>query len=278
MRIKIIVLSFITVLITQSCGDEHQFLPEVEPAKSENPKIKFIHAASDTVGVNLFLDGLKITGNVPSTITTIGSEFLGQVNVGTVTFQNAFPVTNYTTVENTSGTFNVVFPESYSATKKFNAKTLSSASAPSLDASSYYTVAFMGISGAYETVVYSDDLSGTPIDGNIYVRFGNFLSGTIPQNLTLVATPPVTTDDPTPARIILFENIPYKAMTGFVTLPRTGTYTNVQLLNPSNNAVIATLATTSTAFATNKVYTVFARGRIGGTGSLAPGVSRAINR
>src|SRR5688572_9473400 len=95
MKKNIGIFSFALALLLQSCGDEHQFWPHVAPATQDAPKIKFIHAASDTVGVNLFFNDTKVTGNAPSKITTIGSVNLDKVNLGTVTFQNAFPVTNY---------------------------------------------------------------------------------------------------------------------------------------------------------------------------------------
>ncbi len=276
MKIKILIPIILVAAAMQSCGDEHQFLPEVK-VPDAMPKIKFIHAAADTVGVNLFLDGLKITGNTPSTISTVGSTNFGKVNIGTITYQNSFPVTNYTEIASNSGTLSVIVPETYNATTTFPTKTMATLSGQSFDPDKHYTVAFMGVTKSYELVAYEDDLSSTPIDGQIYVRFANFIANST-DNLTLRATPPATSDDPNPAPIVLFSNVPYKTMTGFVALPRTGTYTNVQIVNANTGAVVTTLAATSSAFASNKVYTVFARGRISGTGSVAPGLSRVINR
>ena len=271
MNSKIVKLSFVIALILQSCGDEHQFLPQITTAHGANAKLKFIHAASDTVGVNLFFDGTKITGNLPSTISTIGAVNFGKVNIGTVTFQNVFPVTNYTALESSSGTFTVVFPETYNATTTFNTKTLSTVESPAFNAEKYYTAAFIGVSPSYETVFFEDDLSTTPLDGKAYIRFANFIPNSV-DNLTLVATPPGGTP------ITLFPNVAYKGMTAFIALPVTGLYTNVQILNANTNAVIATLISTSSTFVNNKVYTVFARGRIGVAGTPAPGLSRIFNR
>jgi hypothetical protein len=278
MRIKITTLCFAAVMALQSCGDEHQYLPQVAAVEEGNPKIKFIHAASDTVGVNLYLDGSKITGSLPSTISTVGAANFGKVNIGTVTFQNAFPVTDYFAAPNSSGNFSVVFPESYNATSTFPTKTLSTASGQTLNPASFYTVAFVGVSPAYETITYEDDLSKAPIDGQAYIRFANFI-GNAPANLTLRATPPAVPNvDPTPAAINLFTNVAYKGMTGFIALPRTGAYTNVQIVDSTSGVVIATLAAVNSTFINNKVYTVFARGRIGVVGTAAPGVTRVVNR
>lgn len=257
----------------QACGDEHQFSPSISNEFQTNAKIKFIHAASDTVGVNLFLDGVKITGNLPSTIATAGAVNFGKVNIGTVAFQNAFPVTNYTSAPGSSGTFTVVFPESYNATTTFLTKTLSTVAAPALNESSYYTVAFIGISPSYETVTFTDDLSQAPLDGKAYIRFGNFLYN-YPDPLNLVGTPPGGTP------VTLVSNISYKGMSGFVALPVVGLYTNVQLVNATTGVIVPTtiLAAGSSTFVNNKVYTIFARGRLAGPGAAAPGLSRLTNR
>jgi hypothetical protein len=259
------------LLLMQACGDEHQFSPIISSEFQSNAKIKFIHAASDTVGVNLFLDGVKITGNLPSTITTAGSVNFGKVNIGTVAFQSAFPVTNYTNSPGSSGTFSVVFPETYNTTTTFLTKTMSTAASPALDEASYYTVAFIGNSPAYETVTYADDLSQAPLDGKAYIRFANFLLN-YPNNLSLVGTPPGGT--PT----TLIPNIAYKEMSGFIALPVVGLYTNVQIVNTSTLAVVATLVAGSSTFVDNKVYTIFARGKNAGAGGQAPGVTRITNR
>lgn len=278
MKNHIIKICFAAALALQACGDEHVFLPGIENAPGETAKLKFVHAASDTVGVNLFLDDLKITGSGPSTITTFGSVNIGKVNLGTITFQNAFPVTNYTSVDRSSGTFNVIFPLSYNATTTFNQKTMSSLQAAALDPDTYYTVAFVGVYPTYETVLYEDDLSQAPIDGKAYVRFANFIHNST-DKLTIRATPPATAEDPNPIPVTLFSAVEYKGMTPFIALPRTGTYTNVQILNASTNAVITTLAAANSNFQNNKVYTVFARGRIGGAvGNAVPGLTRIINR
>jgi hypothetical protein len=271
---KKLILSMLIAFLFQACGDEHVFLTAVGPVTNEGPKIKFIHAASDTVGMNLFLDDLKITGNAPNTITTVGSTNFGKVNLGVVTLGNAFPVTNYTSVPTASGTFSVVFPETYTATTTYNKKTMSTLAAPAMNAGSYYTVAYMGISPAYETVVYEDDFAQAPLDGKSYIRFANFVDNS--TTLAFRMTPPATTEDPTPAAVTFFPTVAYKGMTAFLELPRTGAYTAITVVNNATAATYATLANTS--FVENKVYTIFARGRVGGTGTRAPAVSRAINR
>jgi hypothetical protein len=275
MKSKLIKLSFvILVLFVQACGDEHVFLTKVGPASGSGPKIKFIHSASDTVGMNLFLDDVKVSGNTPNTITTVGSTNYGKVNVGVITLGNAFPVTNYTSVENTTGTFSVVFPETYTALATFNKKTMSTVAAPSMDASSFYTVAFLGVYPTYETVVYSHTAAEIPLDGKSYIRFANFVNNSTTFSFRM--TPPATVEDPTPAPVTFYPAVSYKQMGAFVALPRTGAYTAITVINNATGATYATLANTS--FVDNKVYTIFARGQVAGTGSRAPAVSRVIDR
>lgn len=271
--------NYITILIAAasfiviSCGDEHQYFPARQLADAAATKIKFIHAASDTVGLNLFLDGQKLTGAAPSTIASTGA-----VNTGTIKFDASFPITDYVGVTGASGGLSVIVPETYSATDTFEVKILSELDA-SLTSATSYTVALVGVTTAYETVVYEDDLSITPMDDKAYIRFAGFIDN-LADPLTLQGTPPVTTEDPTPVPVKLAEHINYKDMSTFIALPRVGKYTNVQLINETTAAVVYTLPAASalTTFVNNKVYTYYAKGRIGGAGAAAPGIGRAINR
>lgn len=261
-----------------SCGQEHEYFKGLTSNVSAGSvQVKFIHAASDTVGVNLFADNFKITGNAATVITTSGAPNEGQINVGTVTFQNAFPVTNYTAIPN-GGVFTAVVPDTYTATVKYAAKTLATVNAPSL--SGNYTFAFVGVTKAYELVYVPDDLSAAPIDGNAYVRFANF----IPNNanpITIKATPPADPSPaPAPTPITLASSIAYKSVSNFIALPKVGTYTNISIYDAVTNTLITTLASTSAfnSFTNNKAYTIFARGQMGKSGTPAPGISRVTNR
>jgi hypothetical protein len=273
---KLFRTAIVVIFILQACGDEHQFFPQLQEAGEGAAKIKFIHAASDTVGVNLFLDDVKLTGNAPSTITTAGSVNLGKVNLGTVTFGNAFPVTDYGYVNSSGGSLKVVFPESYTATLTYPTKTMATTSS-TLAAGSFNTVAFVGISPAYEAVVFQDNITATPINGKAFIRFANFIHNSV-DKITIKGTPPSTTDDPTPAEVTFFTGVAYKAMTDFIELPRTGTYANIRIYNANTNALIASMAAAGLGYADNKVYTIFARGQIGQTGTKLPTLSRTINR
>jgi hypothetical protein len=265
----LIAAATITVI---SCGDEHQYFPEKQMADEASTKIKFIHAASDTVGLNLFLDGQKLTGNAPSIVST------GAVNIGKVIFDTSFPITDYVSVSGAAGSFSAIVPETYTVTDTFAVKTLTELDATITSAKSY-TVALVGVTTAYEMVLYEDDLSTAPMDDKAYIRFAGFIDNLADQ-LTLQGTPPATPEDPAPVPVKLVEHINFKDMSAFIALPRVGKYTNMQLINETTAAVVYTLPAASAlnTFINNKVYTYYAKGRIGGAGGAAPGIGRSINR
>ncbi|MCC7526387.1 MAG: DUF4397 domain-containing protein [Chitinophagaceae bacterium] len=272
MKNYILILIAAASITVISCGDEHQYFPEKQMADGSSTKIKFIHAASDTVGLNLFLDGQKLTGNAPSTVST------GAVNMGTVKFDASFPVTDYVSVSGSEGKFSAIVPETYTAADTFPETILSELDA-SIDPSKKYTVVLVGVTSTYETILFEDDLSTTPLDDKAYIRFAGFIDNLADQ-LTLQGTPPATPEDPVPVPVKLAEHINFKDMSAFIALPRVGKYTSVQIVNETTAAVIYTLpgASSLNTFINNKVYTYYAKGRIGGTGAAAPGIGRAINR
>lgn len=260
-------------VVLASCGEEQEFFQQFSKTDNESIRLRFVHAASDTVGVNLFLNNQKISGAAQSILST------GQVNVGRINFGGDFPITGYTTLVNGSGNLSVIFPETYTTTTTYAAKTMSTVNS-TLAAPKWYTVAFIGVSPNYETKIYEDDMHLAPIDGKAYLRFASFIDN-LTDPVKLVVTPPATTEDPNPNPITLFENVNYKTMTGFIALPQTGTYKTLQLINQTTGSVLFTLSpATSTlyTYVDNKAYTLFARGRIGGTGSAAPAFGRMLNR
>jgi hypothetical protein len=262
------IITFTGLVLVSSCGDEQQYFPALSPADQSGAKVKFIHAASDTAGVNLYFAGTKISGNAQSIITTTGA-----VNIGTLVYQAAFPATDYAGVSTLSGDFSVVVPEVFAANDTFPSKTMATLGA-TISPQEYYTVAFVGAFPSYEAVIYPDDLSATPINGKAYLRFANFIDNST-DKILLRGTPPVHPEiNPAPVPVVLAPEMSFKEMSGFIQLPQTGTYTAVQIVNATTGAVIATLTSASSSFAPNKVYTLYACGRIG----VTPAVSRMINR
>jgi hypothetical protein len=257
----------VLALLLLGCGDEQVFLSSVKVA--ERGQIKFMHVASDTVGVNFFFDDVKVSGGPTTTLST------GAINVGTIGYNGIFPGTNYSSIRPGSYGLKIIVPEFYTLTDTFLTKTLVSVNINVSQGAQ--TIALTGTSPNYEVVSFSDDLSVAPLDGNSYVRFANFIHNAT-NNLMLVGTPPSDAGAPPSTPVVLLENVPYKSVTQFVLLPKTGLYTNVQIKDHVTGTVIATLASGSSTFAGNRVYTVYARGQLSGTGTKAPNASRAVNR
>jgi hypothetical protein len=277
MKNYLFILVIIASIIVISCGDEHQFFTRYDKTEAEGIRVRFVHAASDTVALNMFVNEVKISGGAPSTIAATGA-----VNVGRIAYAGDFPATGYMLLGDGPGTSDIdlIIPEVYTSTDTFPTKVLSSITTD-LGASNSYTVALVGVTTAYETVVFEDNLESAPLDGKAYIRFANFIDNMGTDELKLVGTPPATVADPTPAPIDLITDISYKEMSGFIALPRTGVYTNIQLVNETTAAVVYTLTPANSALYTytdNRVYTLFARGRIGGAGAAAPNLGRMLNR
>jgi hypothetical protein len=268
-------IAIICLVTLMACGDEHEFFPQISDVSSR-ASIKFIHAASDTVGMNLFIDDIKVTGNSSSIITS-GTVNVGQINIGSITYSNSFPITGYAAISQTNGLFSVIFPATYTTNNTALSKVMVTKQSGSLNQSSFYSIVFVGVTAAYEAVVLDDNLTSAPIDNKAYIRLGNFIHNST-NKVTLKGTPPPTGDDPTPVEITIFPSIEFKLASEFFALPRTGTYTGLKIVDAVTNATIATATSANSNFANNKVYTLIARGQIGKTGAQIPTLSRVINR
>ena len=267
---KFIAASFLSamILLVWSCGDEKEFFTDISP--SSGTKIKFIHAASDAAGVNFFVDGVKVSAAGTSIVPATQA-----VNIGSIAYQGTFPGTNYVTLPGTS-LVEMIVPTLYKADDTIASQTILSKEIITTSEANY-TIAFVGITGAFDAILIEDDLSVAPTNEKAFVKFANFIHNST-DKLTLKATPPVTTDNPTPTPIILAQNVGYTEASSFIELPVTGLYTNVRIHNAVTDAVVATLVAGSSTFTGNNVYTIFARGQIGGTGTKVPGVTRVIDR
>jgi hypothetical protein len=244
-------LSFLLVsLLTFGCGDKHEFLNSVPFA--QGAKIKFIHAASDASAINVLVNNQKVNGVALS-------------------YSGIFPVTDYVTID-TAGINNTA------SIRVINANPpeieVSTASLRVVQGQ-YLSVAVVGVSPAYEAVVINDRISSLPNDGKIRIRFFNFIHNS--TTVDVVATPSGGT------ATTLYSGIGYKlGDADFSTInlaPNVNflTYT-IELKNALTGAVLATLSIANRQFGGNKVYTLIARGQIGGIGTKAPVLDRIINR
>lgn len=259
---KIYILAI--ALLMWSCGDEKQFFEDVD--ESSGTRLRFIHAATNLQGqtassirsLNIFVNDTKITASP-------------------LAYAATYPLNDYVAFDNPSSVNIKTVAPSLAATTTAAEIPELTVTTSTIETIGYYTVAIVGTGSIFEAVAISDDLSTTPYDGRTYVRLVNLISNS--TNLSLVGTPPkVNASDPTPSPITIAESIPFKQASAFVALPLTGAYTNVQIKDATTGTVIATLVTGSSTFQSYQVYSLYARGEIGVTGTKSPTISRNSHR
>src|SRR5688572_16533542 len=256
-----IAVFIISSMIMISCGEEQTFFKSVGSIP-DGARIKFIHAASDTTGANFFLSGQKISSG-----TTVGTATAPSV----VAYPIPFPAVDYSTVTSGSYTLQVIVPDKLDGTTQYVQKTMVSSDL-SLDAEKYYTIAFAGVTGAYQAVVLEDATGSIPFDGQSYIRFVNLIHNST-NKVNVVATP--LSGDLTPINIAT--NVGYKEVVEFTgQIPRNYTIRLLDAVTPAT--VLATASAANGTLIGNRVYTLFARGRIGAGGTGAPVLDRMVNR
>ena len=247
-------------MIMISCGEEQTYFKSIGPI--EGARVKFIHAASDTTGVNWFIADQKITSG-----TTVGTATAPSV----VAYPLPFPAVDYSTVTAGSFPLQVIVPDKLVGTTQYVKKTMVTTNLNATD-DKYYTIAFAGVTGAYQTVVIEDNVGAIPFDGQPYIRFVNLIHNST-NKVNVVATP--LSGDLTP--INLATNVGYKEAVEFsAQIPRNYTIRLLDAVTPAT--VIATASAANGTLIGNKVYTLFARGRIGAGGTAAPVLDRMTNR
>jgi hypothetical protein len=236
-----------------SCGDEQIYFPNASPPP-EGANVKFVHAASDAAGVNFFINNAKISAG-----SAVGSG---------IAYAGAFPGTNYSILASGSSTLRVVVPSTPTVPES-----LLLTSDLSTETNKYYTVAFAGVAPNYEAVAINDDLSGITFDSKSYVRFVNLIHNST-NKLNVVAT--ISTGSPAViTSTVIAQNVSYKDASVFIPL-EPGDYT-ITLKDAKTDAVVATAGATAKLLAGNRIYTLFARGQIGQTGTKIPTLDRITN-
>jgi len=253
-----IMVFIIGSVIMSSCGDEQVFFTSIKPVEEGGARIKFIHAAHDTTGVNFFLGEQKVSSG-----TTVGTATAPSV----VAYPVAFPAVDYSTVSAGSYPLQVIVPDKLVGTTQYLKKTMVT-STLNVEANKYYTVAFAGTTGSYTTVILEDATGSIPFDGQTYIRFVNLITNST-NKVNVVATP--LSGDLTP--ITLATNVAYKEAVEFsAQIPRNYTIRLLDAVTPTT--VLATASAANGTLVGNKVYTLFARGKIGST----PVLDRVTNR
>lgn len=243
----------VLVLLSWSCEKNALVLPVETP--TGGARIKLIHAAPEAPGVDLFIGGKKYSGFTPAGATT--------TSPGTpvpIRYDNTFPAAgnNYTIVPAGASEVTITAP----ATTTASSATVISTQNLTLDDNKYYSMIVAGDKAKQEVLVVNDDFSVATDPNKFYVRFINLISG-LNYDLALANG------------TILAPNLAYKSVSPFVTVDAINNASFVFRL-PGTTVNIGTITFTSTV--NGRVLTVYTRGIVGRTGTVAPGINFYVNR
>ncbi|NBB30383.1 DUF4397 domain-containing protein [Cellulophaga sp. BC115SP] len=218
-----------------ACGEQADSFQNILPATGS--RLKFIHAAPDVAGVDIYLNDKKFSG--VNTTPPAAPNLL--------TYGNAFPLTaEYATYPAGATKVGVVIPSLNNAvglTANVN-----------LEDGKYYSVFATGVSPNYSAVALEDKFPAAN-GKNIYVRVLNLVSNS-------------TTIDFTVNGQTIATNIAYKnADNTFYTVPidnfLSGTITVPFITKVSGGVALVTTATVNqTLVVPGKCYTVYVRGMV----------------
>jgi Domain of unknown function (DUF4397) len=248
-----------------NCGDEHNQLNSITPAKGA--RVKFIHAAADATddakAVNINVNGAKVSAN------TTG---------GALAYFSTFPVTDYIALAPGNADIDVL-------------SVVNNVESPFLEATlniedeKYYSVAVIGNKTlGYETFVMNDgNVAKIPNDNKARFRFINLIHNST-NNLDLITTTVPSGSGLTPGNLIT--NVAYKGgeqafsefplgTTSTGTAAVSGTF-SIRVVDANTKATVA--SATNISFTANKVYTIIARGQIGGATPTGPALTVTTNR
>lgn len=206
-----------------------------DDAPVETAKVNVIHASPDAPGVDLLVDNSK-------------------VNTAALTFPNA---TGYLTVN--AGTRNIKVNAAGTTTTVINADL------PFTKDKNYSVYAYNRLASIGAFMV--EDNLATPASGQAHIRFFHLSPD----------APAVTVgyiDGPTFLPVFLNRSFETQATAtanqGFMAVPA-GTYNFDVRINYSQNGGTSVLSVPGVALAAGKIYTVFAKGLVAGTGAQALG-------
>ena len=247
-RIRPVVITLMAVLCLTSCGDEHNYFPEIAIVPEGGARVKFVHAASDAAGVTVTVDGVRFN---PASASSYG---------------NAFPVTNYSQMESGTHTFLAAVPHGEDPSDELSTTTLD------LKSDKYHTVFLGGTVGNYELVDFEDDFASIPFEGFAYIRFVNMVHDS-DNGLTFELK--------TQGGIVIspFVNYSYKEGYPQFAAIEPGAYTSFVIKDATTGTVVATAANNSLTLSPNKVYTFFSTGQINWSESkYKPALRRMTHR
>lgn len=258
---KYTLINFITlsavVLLSWSCEKNALVLP-VETVTS-GARVKLIHAAPEAPGVDLFIGGQKYSGFTPAGATT--------TSPGTpvpIRYDNTYPANgfNYTIVPAGASEVTITAP----ATTTAGSATVISTQNLTLDDNKYYSMIVAGDKAKQEVLLINDDFSMATDPNKFYVRFINLISG-VNYDLALADA----------AGTVLVSNLAYKGVSPFMAVDASAGGSFVFRL-PGTKVNLNTTPVTFTSTVNGRVLTVYTRGIVGRTGTLAPNINFYVNR
>ena len=218
---------FAIVSLSFACGEEYQYFPDI--SKQDGAKFKFVHAATDTTGIEFTVNGV---------LASPGGNGIG--------YFYAFPVLDYAVQSTGNLNLNIQNP----ATDTTDAVLMVSTSV-SAQTNDYFTVALVGVSGSYEAVAISDNMSAIPFDDKSYVRVINFIHDS-PNGVSLELTNALGTS-------VVADKILFKEGSAFVAV-EPGSYSSIKLLDSNSGNTLSSAASSRRTLLPNRVYTFYGKG------------------
>ncbi|CCH55051.1 hypothetical protein BN8_04283 [Fibrisoma limi BUZ 3] len=251
---SVIALS-VAALIGWSCEKNALILPN-EPVTS-GARIKLVHAALEAPGVDLFVNGTKLSAFTPANAST--------TSPGTpvpISFNNTFPGTgaSYAVVPVGQAALQISAPATTTATSA----TVLYEQTTQLEDNKYYSLLLTGAGQKPDVLLVTDDFSNANDPSKFYVRFVNLIPNDVKYDLALSTG------------TVLVSGAAYKSVSPFVGVDVSNNVSLVLRAAGTTTNIGAVYTFTSTA--NGRVLTLFARGLPGKTGTQAPALNGYVNR
>ena len=256
-RLASIFLLAITALIGWACERNVLSIPST-PAPT-GARIKLVHAAPDAPGVNLYVNNEKVSAGLP---TGAISTSAGTGTPAPIAFGTTFPglTANYAVVTAGQVSVSLTAPATTTATSA----TTVYAQPLTLEDTKYYSLLLTGTGAQPEVQLVNDDFTSAIDPNKFYVRFINLIPGAPAYDLLLSDGTKLAT------------SVAYKSITPFVGVDiKNNASFLFRVAGSSTNVATAATFTGSTA---GRVFTVFAQGVVGKTGTQAPKLTVYVNR
>jgi Domain of unknown function (DUF4397) len=235
-------------------GESNNQLTIVTPAAGG--RVKFIHAVPDGPGISILVNSRQFSGVLtsPPAVPAL------------ISYAGLYPANDYALIDAGPAKVEVVIPAAGTTPQT----TIISGTVP-VEANKYYSVFALGSAalGGLEPLVVEDKL--TPADtSKAYIRFVNTVA-----NTTTGYDMGIGTNFPT-----ALANIKYKQVTDFVAIDPAPVGASASPVVVRLNGTTVNLAPTTLTLTPLKrrFYTIYIRGRVGGTGTSAISASGYTNK